>query len=45
MDEFHTHVTNIYEHLVDREIDECNAEVERFIYKLKHLKKSLEDDI
>lgn len=45
MDEFHTHTANIYESLVDRDIDECNVEVGSFIAKLKHLKKSLEDDV
>ena len=45
MDEFHTHIANIYECLVDREVEDCSVEVNSFINKLKHLKKSLEDDV
>ena len=45
MEEFYTHTTNIYEHLVDRDIPECKKEVDGLILKLKDLRKSLEDDV
>ena len=45
MDEFYDHTTNIYEHLVDREIDDCLSEVDGLIKKLRRLQKSLDDDL
>ena len=45
MDQFYTHTANIYEHLVDREVDECRSEVESFIEKLKDLQQSLTDEL
>lgn len=45
MDQFYTHNANIYEHLVDREIDECKSEVESLITKLKELQQSLTDEL
>tara|TARA_R100000773_G_scaffold44613_1_gene46541 strand:- start:6657 stop:6845 length:189 start_codon:yes stop_codon:yes gene_type:complete len=45
MDQFYDHNANIYEHLVDREIDKCRDEVESFITKLKELQQSLSDEL
>lgn len=45
MDQLYTHNSNIYEHLVDREIDECKEEVESLINKLKELQQSLTDEL
>lgn len=45
MEQFYTHNANIYEHLVDREVDECRVEVESFIAKLKELQQSLTDEL
>ncbi len=45
MDQFYSHNANIYEHLVDREVDECREEVESFIIKLKELQQSLTDEL
>ena len=45
MDQLYTNNSNIYENLVDREIDECKAEVESLINKLKELQLSLTDEL
>ncbi len=45
MDEFYDKLSTIYEHLVDREIEECNCEILRLIKDLQALLYSMKDEL
>lgn len=45
MDELYSHNAEIYESLVDMELDECYRSVSKMIRSLRKLQESLKDEI
>jgi len=45
MDELYSHNAEIYESLVDMELDECYRSVSKMIKSLRKLQESLKDEI
>jgi len=45
MCQLHDHMDNVYEHLIDRDIEECVSEIEECLIKLQDLKQSLTDGV
>ena len=45
MDDLYSHLPNIYETLVDKDIDNARCEIKALIQKLKGLQDSMEDEL